>query len=323
MCAMAARCWWRRARNSPATAASRKRGCRRSSRQPDGRIVEEPYRARITDTGNRHPVTRELPGSELQPPAWGEWLRIVGSQVQSGSALMSGANDLPLLVLRREEKGRVALLLSDHAWLWARGYNDGGPHLDLLRRLAHWLMKEPALEEEALRASSAGRAIRVERQTMKRCRRSGHANRSERSAERRRRRARRSPGCSPPRCKSELGLHTLRSGDLVAFVSIGPANPRELTDVFSNTEPCAPSRKRPAARSVGSPSRAIGASRCRGSSRSVPARACRGRLDRYPPERQRDRPRGLDPAAGARIPRSLLLVGATVVAWIAEGRRRA
>ena len=94
---------------------------------PDGRIVEEPYRARITDTGNRHPVTRELPGSEMQPPAWGEWLRIVGSQVQSGSALMSGANDLPLLVLRREEKGRVALLLSDHAWLWARGYDDGGP----------------------------------------------------------------------------------------------------------------------------------------------------------------------------------------------------
>ena len=65
---------------------------------------------------------------------------------------MSGADDLPLLVLGREEKGRVALLLSDHAWLWARGYREGGPHLDLLRRLAHWLMKEPALEEEALRA---------------------------------------------------------------------------------------------------------------------------------------------------------------------------
>ena len=42
----------------------------------------------------------------------------------------------------------------------------GGPHLDLLRRLAHWLMKEPDLEEEALRASAPGRDIRVERQTM-------------------------------------------------------------------------------------------------------------------------------------------------------------
>src|SRR5919112_741816 len=134
---------------------------------PDGRIVEQPYKAKITENGERHPVTRELPGSEADPPAWGEWLRIIGAQVPTEAALMSGASDLPLLVLRREEKGRVALLLSDHAWLWARGYREGGPYLDLLRRLAHWLMKEPALEEEALRASVAGRDIRIERQTMK------------------------------------------------------------------------------------------------------------------------------------------------------------
>ena len=207
---------------------------------PDGRIVEEPYRARITDTGNRHPVTRELPGSEMQPPAWGEWLRIVGSQVQSGSALMSGANDLPLLVLRREEKGRVALLLSDHAWLWARGYDDGGPYLDLLRRLAHWLMKEPALEEEALRASSAGRAIRVERQTMKdvadRVTLTNPSGAQSDIAV-----SETKPGLFTAQVNSsELGLHTLRSGDLIAFVSIGPANPRELTDVFSNTDALRP-----------------------------------------------------------------------------------
>src|SRR3954471_6249169 len=79
---------------------------------------------------------------------------------------MSGASEQPLLVLAREDKGRVALLLSDHAWLWARGFRDGGPHLDLLRRLAHWLMKEPALEEEALRASANGKDIRIERQTL-------------------------------------------------------------------------------------------------------------------------------------------------------------
>src|SRR5690606_23984312 len=133
---------------------------------PDGRIVEEPYKARITSTGERHPVTRDLPGSESDPPAWGEWLRIIGSDVPSGATVMSGAGDLPLLVLRREDEGRVALLLSDHAWLWARGYDDGGPHLDLLRRLSHWLMKEPALEEEALRASAEGRTIQIERQTM-------------------------------------------------------------------------------------------------------------------------------------------------------------
>jgi hypothetical protein len=203
---------------------------------PDGRIVEEPYKARITATGERHPVTRDLPGSETQPPAWGEWLRIIGSQVQSGATIMSGANDLPLLVLRREDKGRVALLLSDHAWLWARGYDDGGPHLDLLRRLSHWLMKEPALEEEALRASVSGRSIRIERQTMSDridpatlVSPSGAESSVDLTETR--------PGLFTAQVESrELGLHTVRSGDLIAFVSVGPANPRELTDVFSNTQ---------------------------------------------------------------------------------------
>ncbi|WP_262028188.1 hypothetical protein [Microvirga sp. Mcv34] len=208
--------------------------------QPNGSIVEQPYKAHITETGDRHPVTRDLPGSEQSPPAWGEWLRIIGSQVQSGDTLMSGANDLPLLVLRREEKGRVALLLSDHAWLWARGYQEGGPHLDLLRRLAHWLMKEPALEEEALRASAQGREIRIERQTMAETADpvtltapSGQESSIPLTESR--------PGLFTAQVESrELGLHTLRSGDLVAFVSIGPANPRELMDVFSNTEALGP-----------------------------------------------------------------------------------
>jgi hypothetical protein len=204
--------------------------------RPDGRVVEQPFKATITGTGSRHPVTRELPGSEQSPPAWGEWLRVVGATIRSGSTVMSGANDLPLLVLSREEKGRVALLLSDHAWLWARGYREGGPHLDLLRRLSHWLMKEPALEEEALRASAKDETIRVERQTMSETTGpvsitppSGKESSVTLTEEK--------PGLFTATVESgELGLHTLRSGDLVAFVSIGPANPRELVDVFSNTE---------------------------------------------------------------------------------------
>ena len=79
---------------------------------------------------------------------------------------MHGPNDKPLLVLARVAKGRVALLLSDHAWLWARGYEGGGPHTDLLRRLAHWLMKEPELEEETLRASSRGQTLTIERRSI-------------------------------------------------------------------------------------------------------------------------------------------------------------
>ena len=79
----------------------------------------------------------------------------------------AGRRQAPLLVLSRVDKGRVALLLSDQMWLWARGYDGGGPYLDLLRRLAHWLMKEPDLEEEALRASAQGRDLTIERQSVK------------------------------------------------------------------------------------------------------------------------------------------------------------
>src|SRR5208337_668503 len=69
-------------------------------------------------------------------------------------------------LLSRAGEGRVALLLSDHIWLWARGFEGGGPHLDLLRRLSHWLMQEPDLEEEALRLSVRGHDLTVRRQTM-------------------------------------------------------------------------------------------------------------------------------------------------------------
>lgn len=291
---------------------------------PDGRIVEEPYKASITPTGERHPVTRDLPGSETQPPAWGEWLRIIGSQVQSGATVMSGANDLPLLVLRREEKGRVALLLSDHAWLWARGYNDGGPHLDLLRRLSHWLMKEPALEEEALRASVSGRDIRIERQTMSDqadpvtlITPSGQESSVDLTESR--------PGLFTAQVASrELGLHTVRSGDLIAFVSVGPANPRELTDVFSNTE------------SLGPIAEATG-----GSVRRVALAGDQSiTVPRILAVRSGSRFSGGDwigirPSESAIVrgvsvfPLALgflglaLLIGATLAAWLTEGRRRA
>jgi hypothetical protein len=80
--------------------------------------------------------------------------------------LMKGADDRALLVIGERGKGRVALLLSDHTWLWARGYDGGGPYSDLLRRLAHWLMKEPELEEETLKATSKGSTLIIERRSI-------------------------------------------------------------------------------------------------------------------------------------------------------------
>src|SRR5690606_22582110 len=120
----------------------------------------------VSPRGERHPVTRDLPGAASEPPAWGRWFRIIDAEPSTGETVMTGPDDKPLLQLAREGEGRVALLLSDHAWLWARGYEGGGPHTVLLRRLSHWLMKEPDLEEESLTATASEGLIHVVRQTM-------------------------------------------------------------------------------------------------------------------------------------------------------------
>ncbi len=133
---------------------------------PTGRILDMPFRAKITAEGLKHPVTQGLPGSEGDTPSWGRWFRQADIRADRGRVVMSGAEDRPLLVLDRKGKGRVALLTSDQSWLWARGYDGGGPHTDLLRRLSHWLMKEPELEEERLIASAKGLKLTLERRSM-------------------------------------------------------------------------------------------------------------------------------------------------------------
>ncbi len=136
--------------------------------RPTGRVFEEPFKASITTDGAKHPVTRGLPGAGVdgKPPTWGRWFRQAEVKSDQGTTVMAGAQDSPLLLLEKRGKGRVALLTSDHAWLWARGFEGGGPHSDLLRRLSHWLMKEPDLEEERLIASAKGLKITIERHSM-------------------------------------------------------------------------------------------------------------------------------------------------------------
>ena len=135
---------------------------------PTGTVIEQPFKAKVAGDGLKHPVTRGLPGAGQagKDPTWGRWFRQVEAQPSRGRTVMTGAQDKPLLVLDRIGKGRVALLLSDHAWLWARGYDGGGPHTDLLRRTSHWLMKEPDLEEERLIASARGLKLSIERRSM-------------------------------------------------------------------------------------------------------------------------------------------------------------
>ncbi|MGE6783954.1 hypothetical protein ACQKGL_15695 [Ensifer adhaerens] len=133
---------------------------------PTGVMNEKAFFPRLSEEGKKHPVTRGLEGSDSEPPHWGRWFRTVDVDRPQGHTVMQAADGKPLLVLNRVGKGRVAMLLSDQGWLWARGFEGGGPHVSLYRRTAHWLMQEPSLEEEALTARARGRTLEITRQTI-------------------------------------------------------------------------------------------------------------------------------------------------------------
>jgi hypothetical protein len=220
---------------------------------PTGQVIEEPYRAKISPVGMRHPVTRDLPGAASDPPAWSPWFRIINTDAIAGDVTMTGPDNLPLLVLSHEGAGRVAMLLSDHAWLWARGYQGGGPHAALLRRVLHWLMREPELEEEALTAHSDGRDLIVERQTLSetppQVTVTGPSGAREQITM-----SEAEPGLWRGVVKdAPLGLHRADDGSLTALAHIGPANPAEFQDVISTTE-----RLRPIADATGGSVQRIG-----------------------------------------------------------------
>ncbi|RWP69403.1 hypothetical protein [Mesorhizobium sp.] len=200
---------------------------------PTGEVVEKAFYPRLTELGQRHPVTRGLDGSATEPPHWSRWFRTIGVENPGGEAVMKGADDRPLLLLDRKGEGRVGMFLSDQGWLWARGFEGGGPHVQLYRRIAHWLMKEPELEEERLTADGRGMMLEIRRQTMSDdpgpaqiITPSGKAMtvKLERAE----------PGVFLGSIEtSEIGLYQVGNGDLKALAHVGPVNAPEFTDVVS------------------------------------------------------------------------------------------
>jgi hypothetical protein len=133
---------------------------------PTGEVIEKGYRPGLTDIGKKHPVTADLAPTDADARKWGRWFRQIAATTRGGKTLMQGADGLPLLVLDRVGKGRVAELFSDQLWLWSKGFEGGGPQAELIRRTAHWLMQEPELEEEDLRATVIDGKLEVTRQSL-------------------------------------------------------------------------------------------------------------------------------------------------------------
>jgi hypothetical protein len=212
--------------------------------RPTARVIETPFLPEITELGARHPVTAGL--AETHTPLagsdqpWGRWVRQVEVIAQTGQTVMTGHDGAPLLLLDRVGEGRVALLASDHAWLWDRGYEGGGPQLEMLRRLAHWAMGEPELEEEALVAQTDGQTIRVTRRTLAEtvgALRVTAPDGSETEIA--------LVETAPGRFTAEIagadqGLYRLAEGTHETVIALGPAAPREFEETIATGARLAP-----------------------------------------------------------------------------------
>jgi len=201
--------------------------------QPTGQIFTGGFKPQLTADGLAHPVTHDLPGrnQDKQPPSWGRWFRAIGANKIAGQTVMTDAGGHPLLVLDQVGKGRVAELMSDQTWLWARGFEGGGPQAELLRRLAHWLMKEPELEAESLSAQIVGSDVQITRHTMAQTTPpvtltlpDGHqVPVAMTHAE---------PGIWRGTAKAgQLGLYRATDGILSTVTAAGPLNPKEVADM--------------------------------------------------------------------------------------------
>ncbi len=199
---------------------------------PTARVLEEGYRPQVSEVGLRHPVTAGLFQGEA--PEWGRWMRLVELDRTSGDVAMTGPGERPLLILDRVGEGRVALLASDQAWLWDRGFEGGGPQLELLRRLAHWMMKEPELEEDALVAEAEGQTLTITRRALDDAPREVTITGPDGSVT-----VLPMETVAPGRSQAvfeapEPGLYRLAEGDLERVTALGPAAPREFEETIAS-----------------------------------------------------------------------------------------
>ena len=211
--------------------------------EPSGKIFEQGYQPTLTELGWRHPVTADLPDAAAdaaERPRWGRWFRQIEADPTSGVVVMNGVQGRPLLILDRVGEGRVAQFLSDHMWLWSRGFEGGGPQAELLRRVAHWLMKEPDLEEEDLRASAAGGQLEVVRRSLAADQPDIEVtlpSGEQRSLTLTPGPNGRATGLMPA---NEAGLYRVSDGQKTALAAAGPLNPVEFEDLRASAKPLEP-----------------------------------------------------------------------------------
>ncbi len=198
---------------------------------PTGVIRTGSFKPQLTGPGKRHSVTAPLDDTQ-----WGEWMRYIEADAVAGDVLIAGPEGRPLLIVDRVDKGRVGMLMSDQIWLWASGHDGGGPFAELIRRMVHWMMKEPELEERRLSIQAEGGKATVELRTLLDSAPPLEIETPE-GGTLRPDWVNRGPGTFAAETPiDELGIYRARSGGLEAIALNGPANPREYADLTSTAD---------------------------------------------------------------------------------------
>jgi hypothetical protein len=202
-------------------------------------VINRVFRPTVTALGARHPVTAGLAGANIgdAAPSWGPWYRAIATEDVHGQVLMTGPGASPLLVLSHVDQGRVALLLSDQIWLWSRGHQGGGPQAEFLRRVAHWLMGEPDLDEDRLSARITGKTLHVERQTVEGPASANATITPPDGPKRSLTLKETAPGAASASMKAAApGVWRVEDGSHVAFAAAGQDNPLEFADLRATAD---------------------------------------------------------------------------------------
>jgi hypothetical protein len=198
--------------------------------QPTGEIRTQGFQPQVTPVGLRHPVTADLLPIGQDKPTWGRWFREMPASSSRGVTVMSGIDGLPLLTLDRVGKGRVAQLFSDQLWMWSKGFEGGGPHAELIRRIGHWLMQEPDLEEEDLRATVIDGRLEIRRQSLTTRSEEVTVTRPDGTTETVKLRDDGRGRATGSIAAAEQGLYKVSEGTRQAFAASGALNSKEWSD---------------------------------------------------------------------------------------------
>jgi hypothetical protein len=196
-------------------------------------LLKKPYVPALTDLGKQHAVTGDLV-RRMEPSPWSEWLTQADLPQTKGDTLMTGAEGKPLLILDQVTDGRVAVLTSDNVWIWSKGA--GGPYTELLRNTAHWLMKEPELENDYIKAEAKGNVITVSERSLSDRQKIVVMTDPSGKTEEIALDLQEKGWVSAKVAASQNGIYRFSNGTKTAFVAVGTALNEEFSDVRTTSE---------------------------------------------------------------------------------------